>query len=223
MDHAPFALSEQQRVLRLAGIRHVLPGPVAEPEATSEAVPIHGADPAQPARQVSVQPAGAAQANASPGSSAVSFAPAPGFTPPWGAVLAKLPPRPLGLITYPGLGQDLVGTPDSRRGLLWRSLLGVLGFEKGTFGFLPYSFPCGEGQSVHLADFFSHLDTISPRVVLVFDSSPSNPLVASASSSGPDGSRVFLHQPSPETLLGMTKGQYDQFIQQLRSRLLELL
>ncbi len=196
MDHPSFALNEQQRVLRLAGIRHVLP--------------------AGPALDGVSEPAMQASESASP-----DVPSAPRFDAPWQAVLSKLPPRPRVLITYAELGEDLTGAADPERGRLWRTLFASLAFEKGTFGFLPYAFSFQGELSVHLDEFAGHLRTLEPLVVLVFERSAASPLSALATDASTPVRYEFL--PSPGELLGMEQERFSRFTQQLRTALHSIL
>ena len=80
-----------------------------------------------------------------------------------------LPPRPLVLWTYAGLGEDLTGTPDeTRRQVIVRMLL-ELRHPGGTHVF----WPCGL-QGEHPGDgpdlFWSGVKLLNPRVLLLFGS-----------------------------------------------------
>ena len=80
-----------------------------------------------------------------------------------------LPPRPLVLWTYAGLGDDLTGTPDDvRRQVIVRMLM-ELRHPGGTHVFWPCALP-GERPEDGPALFWSGVRLLNPRVLLLFGS-----------------------------------------------------
>ena len=79
----------------------------------------------------------------------------------------KIPPRPLVVWTYPGLGEDLTGHPDAGRRRVMRSILEGLAHPSGTHVFWPHRLP-GEGDAAPV--FWSAVGMLSPRAVMVLGS-----------------------------------------------------
>ena len=80
-----------------------------------------------------------------------------------------LPPRPLVLWTYAGLGEDLTGTPDEVRKRVIVRMLMELHHPGGTHVFWPCGF-AGEKPEDGPALFWSGVRLLNPRVLLLFGS-----------------------------------------------------
>jgi hypothetical protein len=125
---------------------------------------------------------------------------------PWPALLAKLPPSPKTIWTYPDLGQDLTGQASRERSGLWRRLIPALELPKGFVGFLPHCLP-GDAAVADCSDhFLLAVSRLSPAVVVIFDENPGNALLAASRKQGGDAAQpiVFHVASSPETLLGLS-------------------
>ena len=101
----------------------------------------------------------------------------PGALPPerwpsaWLALKNRrpLPPRPLVLWTYTGLGDDLTGTPDEARRRVVVRMLTELKHPAGTHVFWPYALE-GETPLPEASLFWSGVKMLDPRVLLLFGS-----------------------------------------------------
>ena len=80
-----------------------------------------------------------------------------------------LPPQPLVLWTYAGLGEDLTGTPDETRRQVIVRMLMELRHPGGTHVFWPCGF-AGETPQDGSALFWSGVKLLNPRVLLLFGS-----------------------------------------------------
>lgn len=80
-----------------------------------------------------------------------------------------LPPHPLVLWTYAGLGEDLTGTPDEARRQVIVRMLMELRHPGGTHVFWPCGF-AGEAPQDGPALFWSGVKLLNPRVLLLFGS-----------------------------------------------------
>lgn len=78
-----------------------------------------------------------------------------------------LPPRPLVLWTYFGLGEDLTGVPDEDRRKVIVRMLMELRHPGGTHVFWPCNLP---GEENGAALFWSGVKLLNPRVLLLFGS-----------------------------------------------------
>lgn len=80
-----------------------------------------------------------------------------------------LPPRPLVLWTYAGLGDDLTGTPDEARRRVVVRMLTALNHPAGTHVFWPFALS-GDTSSPEASLFWSGVKMLDPRVILLFGS-----------------------------------------------------
>jgi len=135
------------------------------------------------------------------------------LAPDWDSILAKLPPSPRVILTYRQLGSDLTGAGDSERSALWRRLFALLGLPKGTLGFLPYCFDDCPSSLDHVETFFQHLSSISPAIVLIFDSCENHPLLHGHSRfpSTLNSPIRFKRYPSVDALMGMDETSFKAF------------
>lgn len=126
---------------------------------------------------------------------------------PWPALFAKAPPAPRLVLTYDGLGDDMTGNPDPRRGPMWRSLLGTCGLAgKGLVAFWPLRLPREEDPDYSLAVFLSGLRLLRPALLAVFGQEPAKRLGRLPEASVPCSLR-FL--PDPLVLLQGDKEVWD--------------
>ncbi len=124
-----------------------------------------------------VAPAAQPAARPAPKRDAASLLAAPGALPverwpaSWLALRDRrpLPPRPLVLWSYAGLGDDLVGTPDEARRRVIVRMLTELRHPAGTHVFWPFVLP-GEEPSAEASLFWSGVRMLDPRVLLLFGS-----------------------------------------------------
>lgn len=153
--------------------------PAARPEARPDAPrPVAPQNPApRPASpHASVNPAANAAPHATP-RPGTSLLAAPGALPveswpaAWLALRDRrpLPPRPLVLWSYAGLGDDLVGTPDEARRRVIVRMLTELRHPVGTHVFWPFALP-GEEPVAEASLFWSGVSMLDPRVLLLFGS-----------------------------------------------------
>lgn len=141
---------------------------------------------------------------------------------PWPALLAKLPPSPRAIWTYPALGLDLTGQSSKARGDLWRRLIPSVQLPKGFVGFLPYCLP-RDGVLQDCTDhFLTAVATLSPAAVVVFDDDPANALLMDMRKQFGDAvSQVVFHAASsPETLIGLSDEAFRVAAQRLKDVLL---
>ncbi|GFK95366.1 hypothetical protein NNJEOMEG_03228 [Fundidesulfovibrio magnetotacticus] len=124
-------------------------------------------------------------------------------TPPWPAILAKVPASARCVFTYADLGQDLTGSPSRERGQLWRRLIGLLGMPPGSVAFLPYRLPGSDDPRTAQTAFTHALRRIAPASVLAFTSSDSGLLQELLSRAGQGDSRSMrlFTAPDPHVLL----------------------
>lgn len=135
------------------------------------------------------------------------------FSPDWANILSKLPPTPRVILTYQELGSDLTGAGNQERSALWRRLFALLGLPKGSLGFLPYSFDDGPSSLVHVETFLRNVSSISPALVLVFDSREGNPLFDGPTLSQLPHSNTtqYRRYPGPDALIRMDEAQFKAF------------
>lgn len=90
---------------------------------------------------------------------------------PWQALKKRrpLPPSPLVLWTYDGLGEDLMGTADPDRQQAIVRMILALKHPGGTHVFWPYALP-GVVMSTLPSLFWSGVERLDPRVLLIFGS-----------------------------------------------------
>lgn len=176
-------LENEQRVVQLRGINglHGAEAPESPARATfrdpsparreyrrEKTVPV-------PAPAAPVLPARSVQMPAEPAPSGLLAT--PGALPveewPSGWLALKnrrpLPPRPLVLWTYAGLGEDLTGTPDEARRQVIVRMLMELRHPGGTHVFWPCGLT-GESREDGSALFWSGVKLLNPRVLLLFGS-----------------------------------------------------
>lgn len=203
------------------GLNSAFPRPAPRPTAPQNAQPNvppkpsvapdhRGSAPAQPraGSPVSAQPRPAVQPQ---GQTMQTLLATPGALPPerwpaaWLALKNRrpLPPRPLVLWTYAGLGDDLTGTPDEARRRVVVRMLTELKHPAGTHVFWPFALD-GEAPSPEASLFWSGVKMLDPRVLLLFGSDTRDALDMPKTLK-PFGQmrvhgRLIIQLPRPQTL-----------------------
>lgn len=81
-------------------------------------------------------------------------------------IFSKITPGPV-LWTYSSLGHDLTGNAEAARSQCLKSLMQALSFPRGTSVFWPYSLP-EKGELVeNLPVFYSGMQKLTPRIIIV--------------------------------------------------------
>lgn len=140
----------------------------------------------------------------SPVASSATILPLSRWPAPWLALKNRrpLPPRPLVFWTYAGLGDDLMGTADPERQQAVVQLLTALRHPGGTHVFWPYALPGAPLLAESPSLFWSGVELLKPRVLLVFGSEARDALglpksLVPFSQDRLDGRLIVqLHQPS---------------------------
>jgi len=147
------------------------PNPANAPRTANPATPQNPAPNPVPAPAPRPAPRPGTSLLAAPGALPVESWPAS-----WLALRDRrpLPPRPLVLWSYAGLGDDLVGTPDEARRRVIVRMLTELRHPVGTHVFWPFALPqedsAGAESSAQASLFWSGVSMLDPRVLLLFGS-----------------------------------------------------
>lgn len=181
-------LESEERVLKLRGVQADVPPAAFSPEKkpasptsrnnVSSVAPSFRDAPASAAKQPAALQQKAAASGRDPAVEHASASnllimpqalPVENWPETWLAIKNRrpLPPSPLVLWTYVGLGEDLTGVPDESRKKVIVRMLMELRHPGGTHVFWPCSLP---GEENGAALFWSGVKLLNPRVLLLFGS-----------------------------------------------------
>ncbi len=122
----------------------------------------------------------------------------------WERYTALLPEKPRVIWSYWELGQDLLGKGDFRRSDLWRHLRGQVRWPNGFLGFWPLSALYNEKLVPQAQRFFSGIETIDPRYIIIFGQKGFETLFPNerfALGAKPTHGRIIHILPDPEELI----------------------
>ena len=145
--------------------------------------------------------------------------PFPPLGEPWSTMLAKLPVGAKTVWTYWELGSDMGGAPHAQRSQLWRSLMALLKWPKGSVGFWPYTELKDGTITPATQPFLAGLRQVRARSVVVFGGKAFLTYLG-LSGQEPDPGEVLgvpvFEGPPPEDVLGFSSQELSQLAERLQ-------